>query len=100
MPLELSEFPEEVQEAFFVFSLLSEHWDGASGSYMGKIWTEIDYILNLYEIEDKKTVYFFTKKLEIKMVNIRAKEADRKRKAEERKAKAGSNKNYTHNVRG
>ena len=50
MPLELSEFPDEVQEAFFIFGLLSDHWDGASGAYMGKFWNEIEYILNLYGV--------------------------------------------------
>ena len=99
MPLELSEFPDEVQEAFFIFGLLSDHWDGASGAYMGKFWNEIEYILNLYSVEDKKTVYFFTKKIEAIVVTLKAKESERKRKAEEQKAKTG-NKNYTHNVRG
>jgi hypothetical protein len=99
MPLELSDFPQEVQEAFFVYSLLSDHWDGASGSYMGKFWTEIDYILKLYEIEDKKTVYSFAKRIEAKVVVNRANKAAHERKAAERRAK-GAGKNFTHNVRG
>ena len=38
MPLEPSGFPEEVQVAFFMFSCLSDNWDGMSGSYLGKNW--------------------------------------------------------------
>ena len=56
MPLELSEFPEEVQVAFFMFSLLSDDWDGTSGTYMGKKWEPLDYYFNLYDIDDKKVI--------------------------------------------
>ena len=101
MPLDSSVFPEEVQVAFFIFSLLSDNWEGMSGTYMGKNWDSIEYIMSLYEIEDPKTVFRFMKMYEIELVNYRAQEADKRRKAEERKAKsAGGGKNYTHNVRG
>ena len=48
MPLELSELPEEVQVAFFMFSLLPDHWEGMSGTYMGKYWDGLDYFFKLY----------------------------------------------------
>jgi hypothetical protein len=38
MPLEASAFPYEVQVAFFMFDLLSDRWDGMSGTYLGKDW--------------------------------------------------------------
>ena len=101
MPLEPSDFPEEVQVAFFMFSLLPDHWEGMSGTYMGKYWDGIDYFFKLYEIEDPKIILYLMKLYEGSIVSYRTEKAEKKRKAEERKAKsAGGGKNYTHNVRG
>ena len=100
MPLEISDFPQEVQEAFFIYSLLSDRWDGMSGTYLGKDWTEISYILKLYDIAEQRVVFWFMKQLEIKTISMRATKAEQQRKSDERKAKAGGGKNYTHNVRG
>jgi hypothetical protein len=87
MPLDSSDFPEEVQVAFFIFSLLSDNWDGMSGTYLGKDWTQC--------------TLFFMKLYENIIVSYKSEEAEKKRKAEERKAKsAGGGKQYTHNVRG
>ena len=101
MPLDSSNFPEEVQVAFFVFSLLPDHWEGMSGTYMGKYWDGLEYIFKLYSIKDTNTIFFFMKMYESILVKVRMEDADKKRKAEERKAKsAGGGKSYTHNVRG
>lgn len=100
MPLDASDFPEEVQVAFFVFNMLSDVWEGMSGSYMGKNWTDAEFIFKVHEIQDKKSVLYFAKMYERILMNYRAEEAEKKRKADERKSKAGGGKNYTHNVRG
>ena len=99
MPLEPSDFPEEVQVAFFMFSLLPDHWEGMSGSYMGKYWDGIDYFFKLYEVENPRIILYFMKLYEAEIVTYRAQKAEQKRKADERKAKSGG-KNYTHNVKG
>ena len=99
MPLEPSDFPEEVQVAFFMFSLLPDHWEGMSGTYMGKYWDGVDYFFKVYEVEDPKTILYFMKLYEREVVSYKANQADKQRKAEERKAKSGG-KNYTHNVKG
>lgn len=101
MPLDSSDFPEEVQVAFFVFSLLSDNWDGMSGTYLGKVWSNFDHICKLYNLDNPKVIFFFTKMYEGMVVKVRAEESERKRKADERKSKsAGGGKTYTHNVRG
>ena len=100
MPLETSAFPAEVQVAFFIFDLLSDRWDGMSGTYLGKDWSSIDFLLNLYEVEQPKIIVYFMKTYEILLVNHRAEEADRKRQAEERKRNASRGKNFTHNIQG
>ena len=88
MPLEASSFPQEVQVAFFMFDLLSDRWDGMSGTYLGKDHSNIDFLLNLYEIDDKKDVIYFLKAYENLVINKRAEEAEKRRKAAERKAKS------------
>jgi hypothetical protein len=99
MPLTESSFPTEVQVAFFMFNLLSDVWEGMSGTYCGKDWSHCSQLFDIYNVEDPKTTLYFMKLYERILMNHRSEEADRKRKAEERKAKSGG-KNYTHNVTG
>tara|TARA_B100000214_G_scaffold266937_1_gene197833 strand:- start:13164 stop:13526 length:363 start_codon:yes stop_codon:yes gene_type:complete len=99
MPLEISVFPDEVQVAFFMFNLLSDNWDGMSGTYLGKDWSHCDHLFSVYEIEDPKITMYFMKLYENIVVGHRLEEANRKRKAEERKAQQAG-KTYAHNVRG
>ena len=99
MPLELSEFPEEVQVAFFMFSLLPEHYEGMSGTYMGKYWDGFHYFFKVYEIDNPKEILYFMKLYENILVSHRAEQAEKKRKADERRAKSGG-KNLAHNIQG
>ena len=99
MPLEPSDFPEEVQVAFFMFSLLPDHWEGMSGTYMGKYWDGLDYFFRVYEVENPKQTLYFMKLYESEIVSYKARKAEEKRKADERRSKSGG-KNYTHNVKG
>ena len=99
MPLDLSDFPVEVQTAFFIFGLLEDIWDGMSGNYFGKKWDTLEYFFKLYEVEQPKTILYIMKSYESIIVNARAQSAEKKRKAEERKS-AGGGKNFTHNVKG
>jgi hypothetical protein len=100
MPLSYSDFPSEVQVAFFMFSLLSDVWDGMSGMYMGKDWSSADFIFKTYEINNPQEILFFMKLYERELMSQRAEEAEKKRKASERKSKQSSGKQYTHNVKG
>ena len=98
MPLEISEFPPEVQVAFFMLSLLPGRWEGMSGTYMGKIWDGIDFYFDTYQIEDRTTVLYFMKSYERHIVEHRADKAEAERKRSERQKSGG--KNYTYNVKG
>ena len=99
MPLEISDLPSEVQVAFFIFGFLEDAWDGMSGSYLGKSWTNIEYLFNLYEVEDPKTMLYLMKMWEGIVVAHRMDKSEKQKKAAERKS-AGGGKNYTHNVKG
>jgi len=99
LPPSLNVFPEEVQNAFIVFNHMPDRWDGASGTYLGKDWSSIEFFLNLFEIEDKKVVVFFLSKVESFYSKAMNEKIEQKRKQQERKAKAGGKK-YAHNVQG
>jgi len=100
MPLEPSDFPEEVQVAFFMLSYLSDNWEGMSGTYMGKVWNDIEYLFKLHQVDNPKQILYFMKLYERLIVDYKMEQADNKRKAEERKAQSASGKQYTHNVKG
>ena len=88
MPPEISDFPLEIQEAFVIHAMLPDRWDGASGSYMGKDWSPLNDLLNIQEVDDKKTVCFFLKHVEsASTININE-ELKRKQDADMRRAKS------------
>ena len=91
MPLDTSDFPPEVQTAFFMFSLLPDHFEGMSGTYMGKYWDGIDYFFKLHDVVNPKEILYIMKMYENEIVSYRSEQAERKRKEQERKAKAGNN---------
>ena len=99
MPLETSDFPYEVQVAFFIFGFLEDIWEGMSGSYMGKRWDNIEYLFKLYNVQEPKIILYMMKMWEVIIVSYRSDKAEKKRKADERRS-AGGGKNFTHNVKG
>ena len=98
MPLEPSDFPEEVQVAFFMFSLLPDHFEGMSGTYMGKYWDGIEYYFKLYEVDDPQTILYIMKLYENEIVKFRHDKAEQKRKSEAAKRNRPSG-GFTHNVK-
>ena len=102
MPLSHSEFPIEVQVAFFVFDLLSDVWEGMSGTYMGKDWSHCHQLFDIWEVEDRKTTMYFMKMYERILVNYRHDRAEERREVEKRRKKSssGDGKSYTHNIQG
>ena len=99
MPLDTSDFPYDVQVAFFIFGFLEDIWDGMSGSYMGKNWNNIEYLFNLYEVDEPRTMLYIMKMWEGILVAHRVDKAGKHKKAEQRRS-AGGGKNFTHNVKG
>jgi len=92
----------ELQVAFFMYGLLSDVWEGMSGTFMGKDWAHCDQLFKLWDVDDPRIIMYFMKLLEREWMEHRAEEAERKRKSDERKNKqqSGGGKNYTHNIQG
>ena len=56
IPVELGDLPLDVQEAYDVYTMLQDSWEYMSGSYTGKNYTGLGDILDILEVEDKKTI--------------------------------------------
>ena len=82
-----------------MFDLLSDVWEGMSGTYMGKDWSHCDQLFDIWKVDDPKTIMYFMKVYERIIMQDKAERSERKRKQGERKAESGG-KNYTHNVKG
>lgn len=69
--------------AFFIYNLLSDNVDGMSGTYLGKDWSNVLDLFNIYEVMHRQEVLYFMKIYERMVVpRINEKwEAERKRKS-------------------
>lgn len=56
IPVELDDFPDEVQEAIMVYYKLKDEWDTMNGVYMGKSFAGFNDILDILEVpfQDRK----------------------------------------------
>lgn len=88
MPLTDADFPVEAQVAFFIYSYLPDKWDGSSGTYMGKDWSSLSIIFDLFEVENRTFIFQLLKIIETTTIDITNDKLSQKRKASERAAKA------------
>lgn len=59
IPVEFEDLYTDVQEAFVIYSRLTDRWDGFNGVYLGKDYSGILDMFKLLEVpeEDWKTVF-------------------------------------------
>ena len=86
IPIDTHNFPYEVQLAFVVHDTLPDRWEGMSGSYLGKEWSAVGTLLDIYEITERKTVLFFLKTIDILNSKAINKQIEINRKKQERKS--------------
>ena len=91
MPLTEADFPYEVQVAFFIYSLLSDRWDGASGAYFGKDWGPALGYLSLYKVDYPTLALQLMKIIENHYVEFVNEKTAEERKRAERAAKQRKN---------
>lgn len=53
IPVDLEDFPVEIQEVLELYKFLKDDWEPMSGSYMGKHFIGILDILDLFEIDSR-----------------------------------------------
>ena len=58
IPVEMEDFPDEVQRAISVYFKLRDEWESMSGTYMGKSYLGLQDILSIMEVEkeDRKDI--------------------------------------------
>lgn len=91
MPPTTEDYPYEVQVAFLLHDLLPDRWDGMSGSYMGKDFSSLGTLLEVWDVKDKKSTIYFIKHIEARNTDKINKKLERQRKSQETKAKGGIN---------
>ena len=92
MPPTPGDYPLEVQVAFLLHDLLPDRWDGMNGTYMGKDFSALGTLLETWEVKDKRTCIYFIKHIEARNIQKINEQQDRKRKAQENRAKSGAKK--------
>ena len=60
IPVEMEDFPAEIQEVFSIYFLLADVWDGMNGTYQGKNTVIIFELLNLYKIDREDQLVYLT----------------------------------------
>jgi hypothetical protein len=89
-PLEMGDFPAEVQYAFSIYNLLPDRWDGMNGIYLGKDWAPLGALFDIYNIDNQAVSVYFIKYMEYynsKSINDKA---EKQRKARDSKASRGT----------
>ncbi len=87
MPPEMEDYPSEVQQAFLVHSCLPDRWDGMSGMFMGKDWSALGTLLDVFEVDDPRTTVYFLKAIDDRNSNSINEKVTQRNKAAKAKAR-------------
>ena len=87
MPPEMEDYPSEVQQAFLVHSCLPDRWDGMSGMFMGKDWSALGTLLDVFNVDDKRTTVYFLKAIDDRNSNSINDKVTQRNKAAQARAK-------------
>jgi hypothetical protein len=53
IPVEVQDLPELIQTCFVVYSLLADNWDPMGGNYLGKDYSLVFRLLELYDVTER-----------------------------------------------
>ena len=57
IPIDIEDLNYECQRALIIFRALPDKIEGMSGAYVGKDYSGLGVLLDIYEVEDKKNVF-------------------------------------------
>jgi len=86
IPPSMEDFPYEAQEAFDIYNLLGDKWEGMSGTYMGKDMSTFLDFCKLRDISNPRITLDLVKMIDNVRQGILTKKAEQKAKERERKA--------------
>jgi hypothetical protein len=78
IPKDPSELPLEAQYALILLNSLPDNWEGMSGSWMGKDYSGLSAIMDIYNIDDRKTVFELLKVAENELSKYYSEKAKQK----------------------
>ena len=84
IPKDPSTFSLEAQQALVIMNALPDNWDGMNGVWLGKDYSGLGDILEIYDISQKRDVFELLKVCEIELGKFYA----QKRKEQETLSKA------------
>lgn len=84
LPQDVSTLSLEAQQAILLLESLPDLWDGMAGMWLGKDYSGLGIIMDIYEMYDRKTVFEFLKLAENELGTY----YEQKRKEQENKNKA------------
>lgn len=84
MPIDVSTLSVEAQQTLLLLNALPDIWDSMGGNWLGKDYSGLGAVLDIYEIEDRKTVFELLKCAEAELNKYYI----QKRKEQESLAKA------------
>lgn len=84
IPVDPSTLSLEAQQALIILQSLPDNWEGMSGSWMGKDYSGLAAILDIYEVDNKRLVFELIKHCEVELGKYYA----QKRKEQESLSKA------------
>lgn len=56
IPVEMVDFPDLVQQCFVIYQMLPDSWDSMGGGYMGKDYTIVFNLLQVYGVTDSAEI--------------------------------------------
>ena len=57
IPKDPSELPYDAQVALILLNSLPDSWEGMSGTWMGKDYSGLSAIMDIYDVQNRKTVF-------------------------------------------
>ena len=84
IPVDPSTLSLEVQQSLVLLNSLPDRWDGMSGSWLGKDYSGLTAIMDIYDIDDRRSVFELLKEAE----GVLSKFYEQKRKEREAQSKA------------
>lgn len=84
MPIDTSELSIEVQQALILLESLPDIWEGMGGTWLGKDYAGLLAIMDIYEIDDRRSVFELLKIAEKELGDY----YQQKRKEQEQLSKA------------
>ena len=85
IPADYNDFPYIVQVAMNIYSMLPDIWEGFSGTYMGKDFTLLPYLADVYELDNHAQLMQFINMINSIIMANRAAEQKRKQKSNTKK---------------